>query len=188
MFELPVDLPSTKATIYPPVVMLRASNLHIANTARIDSFCKFESGGGIVIGDYVHIASFCHIGIGNGRVVLEEGSSFASGVKIISGSNVPGPDRSCSAIAPGNVIKQSFVHVKRNAVIFAGSIVLPGVTIGEGAVIAAMSLVNQDVPAGETWGGVPAKRLRAASTPASPKTHDGWERIYLDSLDELGGR
>jgi acetyltransferase-like isoleucine patch superfamily enzyme/glycosyltransferase involved in cell wall biosynthesis len=39
-------------------------------------------------------------------------------------------------------------------------VVLPGVTIGKGAIIAAHSLVNRDVPPYEVWGGVPARFLK----------------------------
>jgi acetyltransferase-like isoleucine patch superfamily enzyme len=53
------------------------------------------------------------------------------------------------------------VTIERDASIGAGCTILPGVTIGEGAVIGAMSLVNKDVPAGEFWGGIPAKQIRA---------------------------
>ena len=38
--------------------------------------------------------------------------------------------------------------------------ILPGVSIGKGAIIAAHSLVNKDVPSYEVWGGVPAKFLK----------------------------
>ena len=41
----------------------------------------------------------------------------------------------------------------------AKALVLPGVTIGDGATIGAMALVNRDVPAGEFWAGVPARRI-----------------------------
>lgn len=41
-----------------------------------------------------------------------------------------------------------------------GSIILPGVTIGEGAVIGAGAVVTHDVPAYEVWAGVPAVKLR----------------------------
>ena len=39
-------------------------------------------------------------------------------------------------------------------------VVLPGVSIGRGAIIAAGSVVNRDVPDFEIWGGMPAKFLK----------------------------
>ncbi|MCL4424812.1 MAG: acyltransferase [Firmicutes bacterium] len=53
------------------------------------------------------------------------------------------------------------VVIGRDVLIGANSTVLPGVTIGDGAVIGAMSLVNRDVAAGAVVGGVPIRDLRA---------------------------
>lgn len=39
-------------------------------------------------------------------------------------------------------------------------IILAGVKIGKGAVIAAGALVNKDIPACEVWGGIPAKKIK----------------------------
>lgn len=52
------------------------------------------------------------------------------------------------------------VNVGKNVLIGARSLVLPGVVIGDGACISAMSLVNADVAAGSFVGGVPAKEIR----------------------------
>ncbi|MES2155298.1 MAG: acyltransferase [bacterium] len=52
------------------------------------------------------------------------------------------------------------VHIGKAVSIGANCTILAGVTIGDGAVIGAMSLVNRDVPAGEFWAGVPARRIR----------------------------
>jgi acetyltransferase-like isoleucine patch superfamily enzyme len=41
----------------------------------------------------------------------------------------------------------------------AGAKILPGITIGEGAVIAAGAVVNIDVPPYEIFGGIPAKKI-----------------------------
>lgn len=164
MFERIIS--SDDCVIHEPTVQLRKYSIVVGCGSRIDSFCKLEGGNGeypdtgIVIGAAVHIASFCHLNIGGGLLVLEDGSACASGVKIITASNAPAPGRSCSAVAPGNVVKRSFVHVKRNATLFAGVIVLPGVTIGEGVCVAAGSVVTKDVPDCELWGGIPAHYLK----------------------------
>lgn len=52
------------------------------------------------------------------------------------------------------------VRIGARVSIGANCTILPGVTVGDGAVIGAMSLVNRDVPAGEFWAGVPARRVR----------------------------
>ncbi len=51
-------------------------------------------------------------------------------------------------------------RVCRGATIGAGSVILPGLTIGEHAFIAAGSVVTKNVPAGELWMGCPARFYR----------------------------
>lgn len=48
-------------------------------------------------------------------------------------------------------------RVCKGATIGAGSTILPGLTIGEKAFVAAGSVVTKDVPAGELWMGNPAR-------------------------------
>ena len=48
--------------------------------------------------------------------------------------------------------------LKKGASLGANATILPGITIGENAVIGAGSVVTKDVPAGETWFGNPAKK------------------------------
>jgi len=60
------------------------------------------------------------------------------------------------------------VTVGKRASIGANCTILPGVTIGDGAIVSAHSLVNRDVPPGAFYGGVPARDLHeaAASEPS----------------------
>jgi len=51
------------------------------------------------------------------------------------------------------------VEIGRDVMIGANTTVLAGVSIGDGAVVSACSLVNRDVPAGVMVGGVPARLL-----------------------------
>jgi acetyltransferase-like isoleucine patch superfamily enzyme len=52
------------------------------------------------------------------------------------------------------------ILIKRNAWIGVGATILPGVTIGENAVVAAGAVVAKDVPANTVVGGVPAKLIK----------------------------
>ncbi len=49
------------------------------------------------------------------------------------------------------------VTVRAGAVIGGGATVLPGVTVGERAVVAAGAVATKDIPANEVWGGIPAR-------------------------------
>ncbi len=52
------------------------------------------------------------------------------------------------------------VRIEKNAWIAIGAIILPGVTVGEGAVVAAGSLVTEDVPPHTMVAGVPARVIK----------------------------
>lgn len=52
------------------------------------------------------------------------------------------------------------VHIGENVMIGANVTVLPGVRIGDGAIIAAGSVVHRDVPPGAFVGGVPIRIIR----------------------------
>ncbi len=51
------------------------------------------------------------------------------------------------------------IEIKDWAYIGASSYIMPGVTIGEGSLIAACSVVTRSVPPKEVWGGIPARRI-----------------------------
>lgn len=53
------------------------------------------------------------------------------------------------------------IHIKRNAWIGAGATILPGITIGENAIVAAGAVVNKDVAANTIVAGVPAKTIKS---------------------------
>ena len=52
------------------------------------------------------------------------------------------------------------IHIKRNAWIGARAVILPGVTVGENAVVAAGAVVTKDVQANTVVGGNPARVIR----------------------------
>ena len=54
------------------------------------------------------------------------------------------------------------VEIGARAMLGANCTVLPGVKVGDDASVSAMSLVNCDIPAGQIWGGVPARKIGAS--------------------------
>jgi len=56
--------------------------------------------------------------------------------------------------------KPKKVKIERGAWLAAGSVILPGVTIGEGAIVTAGSVVSRDVPPYTVVGGHPARPLK----------------------------
>lgn len=53
--------------------------------------------------------------------------------------------------------KKGPVILSKNCKIGTHSTVMPNVTIGENAVVAAHSFVNKNIPKNEMWGGIPAR-------------------------------
>ena len=58
------------------------------------------------------------------------------------------------------------IHICRNVWIGANATILPGVTVGENAIVAAGAVVNKDVPANTIFGGIPARFIKSISTEA----------------------
>ncbi|QWG03992.1 hypothetical protein KMW28_13775 [Flammeovirga yaeyamensis] len=52
------------------------------------------------------------------------------------------------------------IEIGENCWIGRGCIILAGVTIGDGAIIAANSVVNKNIPSNTIYGGVPAKFIK----------------------------
>lgn len=149
-----------KVSIFEPTVILVPEMIEIKEGARLDSFIKLEGGLGLSIGRYVHIASFCHINIGGGNVALGDYSAYASGAKILGGSNKM-DGMSMSAAAPNNmqVVDKYTTIIGAYAFVSTNAVIMYGINIGEGAVIAAGAVVTKDVPPYEVWAGVPARKI-----------------------------
>jgi acetyltransferase-like isoleucine patch superfamily enzyme len=135
--------------IYPLAKILNPKMISIGDNVIIDDFVFLDGKQETEIGDYVHIASFCSI-TGGGRFTMEDFSGLSSGCRIFTGSE----DFSGSSLtnptipAPFRKVNRSFVIIKKHVILGANVVVLPGVTIGEGAAVGANSLVTKDV---EPW-------------------------------------
>lgn len=144
--------------IFEPTIVLKPENATIADTARIDSFCKLECGEGLVIGEHTHVASFCHLGIGGGTLIIGAHIGIASGAKILTGSNTK-DGVSMSAASPHDMqaVARYTTTIVDYAFIGTNATILPGITVGEGAIVGAGAVVTKNVPPRSIVAGVPAK-------------------------------
>lgn len=112
-----------------------------------------------IIGD-VEIGNNVWIGP-NTMIDGSGGLTIGDGVNVSAGAQIYTHDTVERCIGGGSApIARSPVSIGRNTFIGAGAIILRGVKVGDGCVIAALSLVNRDVPDGLVVAGVPAKVLK----------------------------
>lgn len=148
---------SKKASLY------NASAIDLGSHVRIDDFCVLSAGaGGIEIGSFVHVAVYASM-IGAGRIVLGDYSCLSGRVAIYSSNDDYSGEYLTNPMVPDAYrgVTSADVVVGRHALIGAGSIVLPGVTIGEGAAVGAMSFVRTDCDAFGIYAGTPARRIKS---------------------------
>jgi acetyltransferase-like isoleucine patch superfamily enzyme len=147
--------------IYPLAKIVAPEVIRIGDSVIIDDFVFLMGGKRSVIGSFVHIASFVSI-TGGGEFIIEDFAGVSSGSRIFTGDedylgdSLTGP----TVPAPFRQPIRSYVHIKKHAIIGANAVVLPGVTIGEGAAIGANSLVRADCNPWTVYVGSPARAIR----------------------------
>lgn len=121
---------------------------------KFDGF--FQDGKSIIIKDEVFIGSGTEFNI-KSLVEIGNHSLIASGCRFIDHDH--GYDM--GVIIKHQECKSSPIIIGNNVWIGANSIILKGVNIGSGAIIAAGAVVNKSIPENEIWGGVPAKKIKS---------------------------
>lgn len=148
---------STKASIY------NAKNISIGDYTRIDDFCIISAGEeGIEIGRNVHIACYNSL-IGAAKIIIEDFAGISSHSAIYSST-----DNYSGNCLTGPTVPNKFrdviskpVIIKKHAIIGAGTIILPGVTIGLCSAVGALSLVTKNVEDFSIYAGQPAKKIKS---------------------------
>ena len=104
-----------------------------------------QNKDGLKLGYKTDIGAFTYINAKNG-VVVEDFVQIGSHCSLYSVSTIDN--------------KEGQITLKKNCKIGSHSLVMPGVTIGENAVIGAFSFVNRDVPENVVAAGVPIKVIK----------------------------
>ena len=137
------------------------SRISVGSNVRIDDFCVLSAGkGGITLGNYVHIAIYSSLQ-GDGAIIFKDFTSISSKVSIYSSNEDFSGDHLTSPLIPDKY-RGAFnadVVLHKHSIVGSGSVILPGVTLNEGAVVGALSMVNNDCEAFFVYMGNPAKKL-----------------------------
>lgn len=122
-----------------------------------DSFCLFppfytDCGKNLKIGKNVFFNAGCKIQ-DQGGITIEDGTLIGHSTVLATLNHSMSPEHR------GNLLP-SPIHIGKNVWIGANATICPGVSIGDGAVIAAGTVVNRDVDANTVVGGVPARVIK----------------------------
>lgn len=129
MSELTGKPVSESFAMFPPFYTDCGKNITIGKNVFINSGCRFQDQGGITIGDDTLI--------GHNAVLVTLNHGFA-------------PDKR-KDMYPAPIV------IGKNVWIGANTTVLPGVSIGDNAIVAAGAVVTKDVPENSVVAGIPAK-------------------------------
>ncbi len=131
--------------MFPPFYTDCGKNIRVGKNVFINSGCRFQDQGGISIGDGTLIGHNVVLATLNHGIAPEERHDL-----------FPAP-----------------IRIGRNVWIGANATVLPGVTVGDNAVIAAGAVVTKDVPADCIVAGVPARVIRNIEGHEGTESADG---------------
>lgn len=126
--------------------------------------------GGLTLGDKAVLSTGANIRAAGGEIRIGAGSGIGQYVVIVAANHMmtPGEKR---IHTPWDETR-CHVLIGDNVWVGSGSVLLPGTRIGDNAVIGAGSVVGGEVPEGELWAGVPARRIKSLENPASAISAD----------------
>lgn len=146
---------SKKASIY------QGEAMEFGDNVRVDDFCILS--GKLVFGSYIHITPFCLIAGAEEGVFFEDFTTLAYRCTVFTRSDDYTGETLANSTVPEKyrymTVKKA-VHIKKHAIVGAGSIVFPGADVEEGVSVGANALVLQPT---EPWGiyvGTPVKRIK----------------------------
>lgn len=126
------------AYLNPSTVNGRRGFIHMGDGVEVGPYSVLWGGGGLTIGNNVHLGAHVHITTQQGRRIPIEQTQ------------------------PGTLLVDTApVVIEDHVLIYSGAIVVPGVRIGHHATIAAGAVVTRDVEPGTFVAGVPAREVVA---------------------------
>lgn len=148
---------SRKTSIYG------ADHISVGNHTRIDDFSLLS--GNIFIGEHVHIAAYCGLFGGSSGIVIEDFCGISSRSAVYADTDDYSGEAMTNPTIPDEYrhILGGCVTFKKHSLIGTGCTVLSNLTVGEGASVGAMSLIQKDIEPWTVNAGIPCRKLKERS-------------------------
>ena len=158
------------------------NNISLGSNVRIDSNVIIAAySGSLALGNYTFIGGGCYLGCAGG-VILSDFSTIAQGVRIFSGSDDYTGKHLTNSTVPQKYlgVKIAPVTLGRHVIVGSGTVILPGVIIGDGSSVGAMSLVTKSLGEWGVYVGSPVKRLKARNKKILELEIELVNKIFVD--------
>jgi len=167
------------------VTLIGIPGITIGNYSQINPYCYLKSeppNGELIIGNHVVINRFSHISAKNSKVKINDFSyvgynnwiggqgnitieqNFISGMNVVIISSNHDYRNISIPYYKGEEIKRD-IFIGKHVWIGANSVILPGVSIGDGVVIGAGSIVTGNIPSNVIVAGSPAQAIKQIDQP-----------------------
>lgn len=141
-------------------VLFFGNNIQIGSNVRIDCYSVITSSEPIVLGNNIHLCAGVYI-FGTAGVQIGNYCNLAPRCSIFTTSDdyTEGYLTNSTISDEFKEVKRASVKLEKHVIVGCGSIIMPGVTLGMGASVGALSFVNKDVPEFHIVGGTPISKL-----------------------------
>jgi acetyltransferase-like isoleucine patch superfamily enzyme len=147
------------ARVHESVLVFGSEHVTIGDSSRIDAHAIITAGpGAVTIGDNVHVGAATHL-FGTAGIEIADFANISSRVSLFSTNDDYTDGYLTNPTVPEELrnVTEAPVRIEAHAIVGCGAVVLPGVVIGRGAAVGALSLVKRDVEPFTIVAGTPAR-------------------------------
>lgn len=141
-------------------------NLYLGKATSINNFCTLaiaknpasEQLPRFVVGNGTYIGEYNNIRVAGGEIIIGQNCLISQHITMVSSNH--SISKTLQIKNQSWTTEKNFIHIGDDVWIGANSVILPGVTIHDGAVVAAGSIITKDIPPYAIVAGNPARILK----------------------------